>query len=252
MIPIAPGFWKPSSSVAGPTGTHLFYNDDDTTGATTPTDYFSNATSISTERMAVSTTSPPRGTKTWRITGSLNFHRYEREIIFTTPHTWSQFGSLFTWEGFVKDEEYASTTNLSLMYFGKVNIGAAGNVLELRFDQIGGGGAGKLQVRRNFGSNTYITASNLTRANNTVQHWALSVDGSDCWLGLDGVVEHFSWFDMSVWTPNVDQKYVLGCYSTITTNNGPANYDNIRISHGVARYTDTTNGYSIPSDRYTD
>ena len=259
MIPVMMRFWMPHGA-AGPTGPHLFYFDteaDETIDVDDVVDYFDNKVTNPTYGTLINSwvdvDDPLLGNGSMRANASIN--QYARYFIFDTPFDFESFKGKFTWEGFVQikdafDDEYANMQTF-IMGFG-TNDFAYGPYAAVYFKAGANGGMSfYLPGIADYSAPTFVKPTDETE----VFHWAISVDGSDLYFGLDGDVEKYNGtFTFSTMVPRQDNLYMIGSNDTVssTSRKGPEVQDNVRITHGVARYTDTTNGYTVPGATYTD
>lgn len=256
MIPFAPGFFKPT--LGGPTGTHLFYLENQALY-----DYFENATSAYTERMVESSNDPIFGS--YCLYGTAVNSTVTQFMSWITPHSWATIKPAFTWEGFVKNS--SGTHNLQnagyvpsfFVYGGSLNRNQ--NWLAVALERHSGTASPALKYKIDTGGTTDLLFTDITYdptdwANIELLHWAVSVEGSDVWFGLNGVVAHRTISDAvfpgwSTWTP-YSNRYACGVYDTLYSTTGYQTWplhDNVRVTHGVARYK---NNYTIPGALYTD
>lgn len=262
MIPVMSRMWMPHGAGAAVTGTHLFYfdtEDDEETQVADIVDYFGNKsvnnavdTAIGYE---VDTASPFLGSGSLIANTASNFSRY---FIFNSHEDWDSWKETFTWEGFAQinngiTDEY-SNTQVWLMGHSTANFSSA-PYLAAFFETVANGGSMKFAVT----GITAYSAPTLTRPDDDeFFHWAISVDGDDLYFGLNGSVERYNGaFSWGAYAPSSESEgfvYIIGNRNNIafTSTTAPQVQDNIRITHGVARYTDTTNGYTVPGSTYTD
>jgi hypothetical protein len=258
MIPVMMRMWRPHGA-AGPTGTHLFYFDleaDNETTVANFVDYFGNATEDVTVNTSigykVSKTDPFYGDGSLVAHTDDNFTRY---FIFHSHEEFDSWKDEFTWEGFAKidngiTDEY-SNTQMWIMGFGTANF-AQDPYLSVLFRTAAQGNEMAFAVT---GVALYLAPTFTRPVATDTFHWAISRDSTGLYFALDGVVEKYAGtFTFDTWSTLNTDLYLIGNRNNInfTSTTAPQLQDNIRITHGVARYTDTTNGYTVPGATYTD
>lgn len=259
MIPFAPGFFKPFLAGGGPTGTHLFYFEDNLD------DYFNNASNEDLYGYDLSATDKIFGTHSLRINNTLPTNT--KYFAWDTIHSWPTIKAGFTWEGFIKNQPSGASWQSGYVpilfnYGGKID--AVENSLSIICY------TGKMGVRlyTDQAGPYWFAFQDLAFAypdweDTTLRHWSFCGEGDDIWMSLGGVVQATTWTNLiSVsgfpeilwpddWAPYVD-RYACGIYANAVSGTNYQTWglvDNVRVTHGVARYK---SNFTPPTSPYTD